>query len=111
MLLPLFVYGAQVTFWTTKIATESWPLGLTSLIYALGSIALLLMVAYSTSNGHIEGYEFQLSVVLPGFVTLISVLIKNYLLWGSFSIYLGFESIMVVTFFTPLILMLWAAVS
>ncbi|MCL6336366.1 hypothetical protein EXT65_21470 [Pectobacterium carotovorum subsp. carotovorum] len=112
LLVPLVVYSSLIAFWAGKIVAEEWQDESGKLlIYALGCIALLLMMAYSTSNGHIGGHNLLLSIVLPGFVILISVLIKNYSLWGSLSVDLGFEFILGATFFPPLFLMLLIAFS
>lgn len=112
LLVPLVVYGSLIAYWAIKIVAEEWPNESGKLlIYALGCIALLLMMAYSTSNGHVGGYNLLLSIVLPGLVILITVLIKNYSLSGSLSVDLGFEFVLVATFFPPLFLMLLIAFS
>lgn len=111
MLVPISVYGTQVAYWGTKLVTEEWPNDSGNLlIYALGCIALLLMMSFCLQNGYIEGKTLVLSIVLPGLITLMTVLIRNYMLWGYLSVFIGFEFILVLTFFPPLVLMLMYAI-
>ncbi|QHP82849.1 hypothetical protein EO763_23460 (plasmid) [Pectobacterium odoriferum] len=112
MLVPLVVYGSLMAYWAIKIVAEEWPNESGEyLTYVLACIGLLLIMAYRIHNGHDEGKILLLSIVLPGLVTFISVLVKNYLMWGYLSIDLGFEFILATTFIPPLSVMLFKAIS
>ncbi|MFJ5375184.1 hypothetical protein ACIPTP_21915 [Pectobacterium versatile] len=101
MLVPLVVYGSLMAYWAIKIIAEEWPNETGKLLmYALGCIALLLMLAYKTKNCDFnDGILCSALVVLSGLGAIVCVLVSSYLNIGVLSLPNGCESILVTTFF------------